>query len=163
MNTARWLLAIAWTACLLAELLILFVDVESVLITGPVIFILGLSLAILGRRARYAWLVPVGLSHAGICCLFVFLVNHLHWGPSRAQHPFAVMGAFHVLLTLWPTLRAYRRPPRVEHTWACEECGYLLCGLAGARCPECGRPFDPAALAGLPPPTEASTATIARP
>jgi len=28
----------------------------------------------------------------------------------------------------------------------CEQCGYSLVGLAGSRCPECGAPFDPAAL-----------------
>jgi hypothetical protein len=25
----------------------------------------------------------------------------------------------------------------------CLACGYVLCGLPEARCPECGRPFDP--------------------
>src|SRR3954447_6806615 len=27
---------------------------------------------------------------------------------------------------------------------SCWECGYALRGLASRRCPECGRPFDPA-------------------
>ena len=31
----------------------------------------------------------------------------------------------------------------------CEGCGYFLIGLTTPRCPECGRPFDPAKLAKL--------------
>src|SRR4051812_6279677 len=31
-----------------------------------------------------------------------------------------------------------------ETTGLCWECGYPLRGLASNRCPECGRPFDPA-------------------
>src|SRR5216110_73209 len=33
---------------------------------------------------------------------------------------------------------------QVESVGSCWECGYSLRGLTEARCPECGRPFDPA-------------------
>src|SRR5687768_6121468 len=33
-----------------------------------------------------------------------------------------------------------------EYDVLCEACGYSLVGLSGDRCPECGAPFDPAAL-----------------
>src|SRR5881227_2425125 len=35
-------------------------------------------------------------------------------------------------------------PPQEQHLGTCWECGYSLRGLLTPRCPECGRPFDPA-------------------
>lgn len=47
------------------------------------------------------------------------------------------------------TTRAILQQTRLSH---CRECGYQLAGLTQPRCPECGTPFDPAALGSLPGP-----------
>src|SRR4051794_9109758 len=39
---------------------------------------------------------------------------------------------------------AHEVPP--EYDVFCEGCGYSLAGIAADRCPECGRPYDPAEL-----------------
>ena len=41
-------------------------------------------------------------------------------------------------------------PPKQRNPWICVQCGYLLRGLTEPRCPECGTPFDPKLLGGLP-------------
>src|SRR4051794_13859762 len=36
----------------------------------------------------------------------------------------------------------------IAHERLCQTCGYNLRGLAEARCPECGEPFNPTAAVG---------------
>jgi hypothetical protein len=140
---AAWM---AWAACAVAEALIAFYDVESVIVTGPVIALLGLTTVILGFAGRYMALACLGLANILVCILFFLLVVILEWGPRDAQHPFAVMGAIYTAATLPVAVWVTRRVPRPVNPWACVHCGYLLYGLRDPRCPECGTPFDPSLL-----------------
>lgn len=51
------------------------------------------------------------------------------------------------LLTIFLSMFAWP-PGRKPRPGCCASCGYSLCELTVARCPECGTPFDPAALNG---------------
>jgi type II secretion system protein G len=42
-----------------------------------------------------------------------------------------------------PGLSSARAAVPVDFPGRCLDCGYRLCGLSDARCPECGRPFEP--------------------
>ena len=99
LTRSQWLLASAWAACLVAWGLIVSLDVQTVVVTGPVIALLGLATAFtglrIGRRA-YQW---IGAADVAICVLFVTLVNWLSWSPRDATLPFTVMGAMHVIGT----------------------------------------------------------------
>lgn len=142
--------------CLLALGLIIGTDVRTVLITGPLLLGTGLVTAIVAHKARYRAALWIGVAHCAICLLFVTLVNLFDWSPDRAVQPFEAMGTGYTVamgLATWHALR--QAPPGVE-PWTCIGCGYLLYGLPEPRCPECGRPFDPAAFAGLPPPASAA-------
>ncbi len=150
-----WALRVAWAgwlSCAVAEGLIVFWDVESVLVTGPIILLLALIGIILAWSAGYRALALLGLANALICLLFFSLVISLNWKPPDAKTPFAIMGFLYTLSTLpiacWLTQRAPGRP----NPWECLECGYLLYGLTEPRCPECGRVFDPAVLNTIHPP-----------
>jgi hypothetical protein len=105
LSIAWWAVLIAWPACLVAWIFI-FVDTETVVGTGPVIFLLAILAVIGGIVHRDWWLMVVGLWHAAICLLFVALVNLRNWSPEMAHNPFLVMGAFHLFLTLAPTVYA---------------------------------------------------------
>jgi hypothetical protein len=123
--------------------LLLFVEVESVLVTGPILCVLGaiLVLGSLPIRFRQGWIL--GAIHCGICGLLVILVNTLNWGPGHAKIPFINIGAIYLVGTL-PLARFVYRSVPVEHDPnRCIKCGYLLYGLAEPRCPECGTVFDP--------------------
>ncbi len=154
--TAAW---IGWASCAAALWLIVFVHVESVLVTGSVIAVSGLIAAYLGRRAKYVPLQLLGFANFGVCLLFFALVYLLSWNPDEAKDPFTVMGAMYVLTTFPCVLMATINAPRVVDPWVCATCGYLLYGLTEPRCPECGAPFDPSLLdpghAMYPPPSEA--------
>ena len=142
-SAALGTLVVGWVACLVALLLIIFVDVESVVGTGPVIFLLGLGTIFVGIRVRHPATWLLGLTHCAICVLFTALVNGLRWGPSDATTPFTIMGLVYVALTLPPTVLAYRNMPAARPPWECAQCGYLRYGRPEPRCPECGTPVDP--------------------
>ena len=147
--TLQWGLGTAWTgwaACAVAEALIVFADVESVMGTGPVIAVVGVATVLLGLAGRYAALAWVGLANILVCILFFMLVVILEWSPGQAAHPFAIMGAIFTAATLPAAIRVTRRVPRAVNPWACKHCGYLLYGLRDPRCPECGTPFHPSLL-----------------
>jgi hypothetical protein len=103
-----------WAAAAVAVALIPTVSVESVLVTGPVLFALGILCLVAGLRARRPWAVAAGLGHCAVCTLFVMLVNVLHWGPSRAREPFLWMGALYTAAALPLAILAARRTRRPD-------------------------------------------------
>jgi len=65
-----------------------------------------------------------------------------------------IMAVGYAVITLPLAWWATRRRPVYAHPWLCRRCGYLLYGLQGPTCPECGLPFDPAKIMGKLPPGE---------
>ena len=109
----RWIsqccLILSWVCCAVALALIVYVEVESVLVTGPILFLLGLALLIGGVAMRRPLTASIGAAHCGVCVLFFALVNLLQWSPREAKWPFSVMGAVYTVGLTWPTLRAMLR------------------------------------------------------
>ena len=109
----RFLAHAAWLTCILAWLLILYPTVESVLVSGPLIFLLGAALLIVAWRVGSPRHMILGASHCAICLLFFMLVQQLKWGPGAARTPFAVMGGAYAAAaaaaTLWVQSRAAGR------------------------------------------------------
>jgi hypothetical protein len=102
---------LAAVSCIVATGLIALVKVESVLVTGPVLFAIGLSMFVGGLRGTdpYGW--ALGLSHCTLCVLLVMLVNVLHWSPSEAARPFLVIGIAYTVATMGATLAYLLRRP----------------------------------------------------
>lgn len=148
---ARRTLVASWFCCAMAWLLIVLVDIESVLVTGPLIFLMGAILILLSRNPRFVRGMALGFCHIFVCLLFFGLVQVFHWRPGQAHAPFALMGLCYVTMTIMLTFWALRRAPKVQTPWGCDQCGYLLYGLTEPRCPECGTPFDPSRLTVLTP------------
>lgn len=100
---------LAWAACAVACGLLMAVDTETVMGSGPVIGLLGAWMVVQGvrRRVRRAWIL--GTAHCAICAFFVVLVNLYRWGPRDAHVPFAVMGVTYTLATAWPTYMIWAR------------------------------------------------------
>lgn len=137
-----YVVPVSWSVCVLAWLLIVLVDVESVLFTGPALFLLGLVLLVIGALHRSFWFVALGIGHISIVVLFVALVIAYSWSPSDAKDPFAAMSLSYVLFVSPVSFVAWMRRPRGFAPWQCRSCGYALIGLRSGRCPECGTPFD---------------------
>jgi hypothetical protein len=149
-SVARVMLVADLVVCLTALLLIPLTGVETVLLTGPILFISGLVTATVAGNSRYGSAMWVGIAHCGVCLLFVVLVNTLDWSPREAIHPFEAIGSFFSSAIGGAMWMALRRAPREREPWTCVGCGYLLYGLIEPRCPECGLKFDPAEFAGHP-------------
>jgi energy-converting hydrogenase Eha subunit E len=137
---------VGWFVCMTALLLIVLVEVESVLVTGPILMTLGIAATVLGGVLRYWRMSLLGLAYIGVCLLFFGLVVSLGWGPRESKIPFVAMGTLFTIASLPFVVWVARYVPRRTDPWRCKECGYLLYGLTDPRCPECGTPFDPGLL-----------------
>ena len=88
-----------------------WVDVESILVSGPMLFLVGIFLAISARRRRE---MPLGLVACGSLAFPLFcvlLINLCGWGPSEAQQPISVLCLAYSPLMLLLIGRALRRLP----------------------------------------------------
>jgi hypothetical protein len=132
------MIPVAWIVCVMSWLLIVGLEVESVLITGPIILGMGLVVLILSVRLGMATGIVLAISHVWIVVLFVALVNILSWGPNDAAEPFGIMGFLHLVISGGLTILALRNLPQLWGPDQCPSCGYPRRGLTSDRCPECG-------------------------
>ena len=88
--------------CLFIGWLLMFVDVETVVVTGPTLCATGLLLALVGWRVRLMPAVLLGVGHCSICVLFVMLVNVRNWSPSEATLPFRIMAGMYTFFVAAP-------------------------------------------------------------
>lgn len=102
----------SWPATALAWVAMVGWEIKTVLYTGPALFALGAALALASVFTRAWWSLLLGAGLCAICCLFVILVNLMQWGPTRAEQPFAWMGAVYITLMAGPSMIAWQRRPR---------------------------------------------------
>ena len=100
-------LALGLLTCVVGVILIFAYDVESVVITGPILFAIGLLTLLGDLFTRKGVAAVVGGGHCGICVLFFALVNLLRWSPRDAHFPFLVMGTIYTLVVAVPTVYAF--------------------------------------------------------
>jgi hypothetical protein len=112
-RVTRPLLIVSWLVCLGASLLVVTEGAETVLVTGPVIFGLGITMMMGGIRLRYQGSTILGGCHVAVCLLFFGLVVIRGWGPGDATKPFGVMGTIYCAATLAPSIVVWRRPPQL--------------------------------------------------
>lgn len=154
--TAMWitrvLAPLGLLTALTAEALIVLVDVESVLVTGPLMVALGLLILIPAGLSMNWFALGFGVSMVMVSVLFFGLVLALDWNPSDAEMPFAIMGAVYCfLMAPVASIAVVCRPGCTRYApGECRRCGYLLYGLPDPRCPECGTPFDPRTVPAKP-------------
>jgi phosphopantothenoylcysteine decarboxylase/phosphopantothenate--cysteine ligase len=129
-----------YAVCVLAWLAVLLLDTESVELSGPIIFLLGLVVLVGGARA-YLVAAHMGLCYMSLVLLLIALVNIFTWSPDEARGPFLLIGGLFLFsMPVWLFLASSRLP--IESHLHCQKCGYLLVGLSSPRCPECGTPFN---------------------
>jgi hypothetical protein len=108
-GVVTWCLWTGWIGCAIAVTLIPIAGVESVLLTGPIIFLLGLMAVLGGAWARAPLAVAAGAGHCAACALLVVLVNLLDWSPHRARDPFLWIGGVYTVASLPLVMIASRR------------------------------------------------------
>jgi hypothetical protein len=88
---------------------LIWINVESVLASGPALMLVGFTMLVGGFRRQKPFIWGLGAAHCAVCVLFVALVNLLNWGPRQAEQPFAVMSGAYNLLTLPVAVLAWVR------------------------------------------------------
>jgi hypothetical protein len=91
--------ALGVAACAIAFAL-LFPEVELVLATGPLIFVIGAAMVGMGVHRRDWPRIALGAGHLGICALLIALVNLLNWSPLDADVPFKWIGGCYLVATV---------------------------------------------------------------
>jgi len=78
------------------------VEIETVLVTGVILTLLGAVTAILSGVGGCKPGLILGISHIGFCVLLVFLVNALDWSERDAYEPFLILGAIYAIVLMTP-------------------------------------------------------------
>jgi hypothetical protein len=120
-----------------------FIEVESIVVTGPLLFLLGIATIITGQKSRHPSAWVVGSAQCAVCLFILALILILDWSPRQAQVPVSAAAvAYALLITPALVLASFFTKPRFD-PYRCQTCDYPLIGLPSPRCPECGTPFDP--------------------
>ena len=75
-----------------------FVDVETIVITGPILSIFGIFGTIACVRKRYNFGVWIGASGPAICLAIFLIIQLFNWGPTEAQEPVPLIGAVYMAI-----------------------------------------------------------------
>lgn len=77
-----------------------FYDIESIVGTGPVLFFIGIPVAVLSRRLSLTMGLAFGVSGPAISLLCLMLINVLGWSPGDAQQPVSAIAAAYTTFAL---------------------------------------------------------------
>jgi hypothetical protein len=87
-----------------------FVDVETIVATGPILSIVGIFGTIASVRRRFHFGTLVSASGPAVSVAIFLIIFLLNWSPGRAQEPVPDMGAAYMavvcasgLVALWQT------------------------------------------------------------
>jgi hypothetical protein len=109
---SHWPIFAAWAAALIAFFVMLW-EVESVIVSGPILAAAGSVMLGVGIWKRRPSLTITGGSLCAVCVLFVTCVLTFGWGPRRADLPFGAMGAAYMIgLSAYSMLLIMRRRQR---------------------------------------------------
>lgn len=137
------LLALSITFGFIGLLLIIAVDIETVLSTGPIECVLGLLIFITAYIFKHKPGMLLGAMMPTFVCGLTLLTLILSWSPQEAFIPFICLITPFLLVALAMTVAIFRNPPRRRHDWQCPNCSYAIYGLSSNQCPECGYALNP--------------------
>jgi ADP-ribose pyrophosphatase YjhB (NUDIX family) len=145
---AAWTAIVAAAVSVVAWVVVAFIDVEGGAGIGVTLFLLGVVIVIMALKPFFPLAIVAGAAHMCIVLVLMALVNLFGWSPGDAHVPFTAIGIPYCGAIVPLAIAAWRRRPMRFPPWCCQACGYALFGLETPCCPECGRAFDVAAVAG---------------
>jgi hypothetical protein len=121
----RWAIAF-WTAQVLATVVAVAacaIEIESILVTGPALAVVGLMLAIAARPLRSWSMLLYSLSGPLVSAFCATLIAALRWGPGEAEGP--ILGIFFIYaflsiptaLMVFPEIRQWSTSPQSWLHW----------------------------------------------
>ena len=84
------------------------VDIESIVVSGPILSTIGLVAALSWRFCRSVFLGALGLSAPAMSLFLLLLISGLNWSPSDAQVPVtAILIGYEVLIAPFALIGLY--------------------------------------------------------
>jgi len=86
------------------------IDIESIIISGPVFGLVGLGVAIMGRRSRHVPALMFGGSAFAFAIFIFVLINLADWGPREATRPVMILSWIYTVAVTpvaWRCLRVH--------------------------------------------------------
>lgn len=87
-----------------------FVDVETIVATGPILSIVGIFGTIASVRRRFHFGTLVSVSGPAVSVAIFLIIFLLNWSPGRAQEPVPLIGAVYMAILCIMGLVALREP-----------------------------------------------------
>ena len=75
-----------------------FVDVETIVATGPILSVFGIFGTIACVRKRYDFGALIGASGPVISVAIFLIIQLFNWGPTEAQEPVPLIGAVYMAI-----------------------------------------------------------------
>ena len=75
-----------------------FVEVKTIVITGPILSIFGVFGTIVCVRKRYDFGTWISASGPVICLAIFLIIQLFNWGPAEAQEPVPLIGAVYMAI-----------------------------------------------------------------
>ncbi len=84
-------------------------DIESIVVTGPILSVTGVGAALFSRRHQQAGGIIFGLSGPVITLFCFVLIDQLNWSPRNAQYPVSLIAMVYATCTLPLGLHVWTR------------------------------------------------------
>ena len=95
-----WIQRLCFVQCVVIVIAVEAFNIESIIGSGPIFALVGISIAFLAIRQRNFFVAIFGAS-APLFALFIFfLINVLSWGPADADQPVQWMSAAYAFFAL---------------------------------------------------------------
>lgn len=138
----RYFVVLIWMVWILAAIASLTQSYLLALVAGIALVPLGAAIFALSVRA-YQWRGVL----FGLACMYLWgtmaFLEACFEGTSAEGLGAMGVSSMSVLILGWLSYSLYRHPVIASNPWCCHRCGYVLIGLPGNRCPECGEKFSP--------------------
>ena len=79
-------------------------QIETILGSGPCLFLLGIAMALFAYRERNYWTLALGVAGLSYALFILVVINAMSWGPSEAREPVSIMNIAFAALYFLPLL-----------------------------------------------------------
>lgn len=141
----KWIIVfLAWCGWLTVVVtipLIVWIDVESILATGPILMVFALLLIAFAYPVRSRLPAALGGGFLAVVLGTFLMIAIPELSPEEAEIPCLIVAVTTAVATLAPVIWMGFLRPAIRSPYDCWKCGYDLHACVTPACPECGEPI----------------------
>lgn len=127
-----------WLAVAVTIPLIIWVDVESILVTGPILAVFASLLVGFAYPIRSKLALALGSGFLAVVIGTFLMIAIPQLNQREAEIPCLVIAVTTAIVTLAPVIWMGFLRPAIRGPYDCRNCGYDLHACVTPTCPECG-------------------------